>query len=403
MPFAIRDGVRIYYRIDGRADAPPLIMVGSLGSDHGMWNPVMPGLSNVFRVIRVDKRGHGASDVPTGDYSIEVLGRDVLAVADTLGLQQFLYAGLSIGGMIGIWLAANAPDRVSRLLISNSSADMPRNTFDERITQVLLHGMASVADTLLGRFFTPAYAARRTEHFETVRQTLLAIEPVGYAGCCAAIRDMDLVPLLPRISAPTLVIAGSADPSTPPDMGRRIANAIPRATFTELPSAHFSPSECPARFTTLAVRFLQGHDVVDPEGRPLDMRLHEDERLRLGIQRRKSILGDQYVEAQLQSPDPLVTRFQALSNRYVWGEVWDNPALSDHNKRLVMMALCIGMGRWEEFRLHAGKGLDASLEPAELEAVLLLAAVYCGMPAANTGFFHLLGLLRDRALAAATG
>lgn len=402
MPFAVRDGVRIYYRIDGAADAPPLLMVSSLGTDHAMWNPVLPQLARAFRVVRIDKRGHGASDVPQGEYTIEMLGRDVLAVADALGIDQFLYGGLSIGGMIGIWLGANAPARISRLLLSNTSAQVPKNTFDERITQVLLNGTGSIVDAMMGRFFTATYLARRTEHYETMRQTLAATDPIGYTGCCAAIRDMDLVPLLARISAPTLVIAGRQDPSTPPEMGRRVAQVIAGAQYIELPGAHFSHAHQPARFADLAVRFLRGESVSDSGSMDELPRRTEAERFEAGLARRKQVLGAAYVEERVAGSDAFTARFQDLVTRYVWGEVWTGTVFDDRTRRLLLLALCIGMGRWEEFRLQVDKGLAAGLEPRELEELLLQAAVYCGVPSANAAFQHAQALLRAADVAAPT-
>lgn len=264
MPFVHCDGVRIYWRVDGLPERPPLILVGSLGSDHAVWNPVLAGLTRHFRVIRMDSRGHGASDAPPGDYTLERLGRDVLAVADAAGARRFHYAGLSIGGMIGMWLGANAADRIDRLVLTNTSAWMDASAMDARIATVRAQGMDAIAEAVIARWFTPAYAARNTEHRATTLSTLRAMDPVGYAGCCAAIRDMELEPLLPRIGATTLVIAGSRDPSTPPEMGRRLAAAIPHATCLVLPTAHFSHSERPARWTGWVVRFLQGED--DPSG-----------------------------------------------------------------------------------------------------------------------------------------
>ncbi len=394
MPFAVRDGTRIYYRIDGRGDAPPVLMVSSLGSDHGMWNPIMPALSQAFRVIRIDKRGHGASDVVQGDYTIEMLGRDVLAVADAVGIQKFHYAGVSIGGMIGIWLAAHATERVQRLLLANTSAQVAKGSYDERITQVLLGGMPAIADGVLGRFFTPGYAAQRTEHFETVRQTLLSIDPIGYAGCCAAIRDMDLVPLLARITAATLVISGSHDPATPPQMGQQIAQVIPGASYVELATAHFSHSEQPARFTDLMVRFLRGEAVSAGINDPALRQRTEQDRFSQGLERRKQVLGAAYVEDRLTRTSSFTARFQDLVTRYAWGEIWASPVFSDSHRRLLVLAMCIGQGRWEEFRLQVEKGLASDLQSAELEELLLQAAVYCGVPAANTAFHHANELLK---------
>ncbi len=257
MPFVNSDGARIYWRVDGRADAPPLLMVGSLGSDHSMWNPIMEPLAERYRVIRIDKRGHGASDAPQGDYKMEQLGRDVLAVADAAGVERFRYMGLSIGGMIGMWLLGNVPQRIERAVLTNTSARVDPSTFSDRIAAVKAGGMSSIADVVLGRFFTAGYAARNTVHMATVRQVLLSLEPHGYIGCCTAIRDMDVASKLPGVSTPTLVVAGTHDVSTSAEQGRWIAQQIPGAEYLELPTAHFSPSEEPERFTDTALRFLR--------------------------------------------------------------------------------------------------------------------------------------------------
>ncbi len=267
MPFVHCDGTRIYWRVDGRPENPPLLLVNSLGSDHAMWSPVLDGLVRAFRVIRMDTRGHGASDAPPGDYTLERLGRDALAVADAAGAARVHFAGVSLGGMTGMWIAAHAPERIDRLVLANTSASVDPANYDTRIAAVRRDGMAAVTEAVLERFFTPSYRARDTAHHATVRETLLQTDPGGYAGCCAAIRDMALMPLLPSIRAATLVIAGSVDPATPPDHGRRIAQAIPGASFVELPTAHFSHSERPVRFVDLVVPFLQGRAATTADAR----------------------------------------------------------------------------------------------------------------------------------------
>lgn len=260
MPFAHSDGARIYWRLDGSPDKPPLVMVSSLGSDHAMWTPVMAGLERHFQVLRLDKRGHGASDVPEEGYSIAQLGRDALACADAAGFERFHFAGLSIGGMTGMWLAQNARQRLRRLVLSNTTSRVIAHAYDERIRLVLTEGMAAVADGVMGRFFTPAYAARQTAHYNTVRSTLLAIDPRGYAGCCGAIASMAIADGLPAITTPTLVIAGTYDPATPAERGRDIAAAIPGAQYLELPTSHFGHSERPLRWLNATVGFLNTAD-----------------------------------------------------------------------------------------------------------------------------------------------
>jgi 3-oxoadipate enol-lactonase len=266
MAFVNRDGTRIHWRSDGRAEAPALVLVGSLGSDHTMWSPVLDGLAQHFRVLRMDTRGHGASDAPPGDYTLAELAGDVLAVADAAGAPRFHYAGVSLGGMIGMWLAAARPERVDRLVLSNTAAEVDPARFAERIATVRSRGLVAVADGVLERWFTPAFAARGGAHVQAVRRVLLGTRPEGYAGCCAAIRDMALGPLLGRISAPTLVIAGSHDASTTPAQGRAIAAAIPHARYLELPGAHFTHSEQPGRWVDAVAGFLRGDVAVGAPG-----------------------------------------------------------------------------------------------------------------------------------------
>lgn len=394
MPFVHCENARIYWRVDGHPDAPPLVLVNSLGSDHAVWSPVMPVLTRFFRVIRLDKRGHGASDAPPGDYSIERLGRDVLAVADAAGAQRFHYAGLSIGGMIGMWLAASFPERLDRVVLTNTSASVDPKGFGERIAAVRSGGMAAIADAVIPRWFTAPYLARDTEHAATVRQTLLSLDPAGYAGCCAAIRDMAIEPLLPGIRVPVLVIAGTHDPSTPPERGRAIAHAIPHARYLELPTAHFSHSEQPGRWADWVVRFLRGNDApADRAARHLQEKRRFDE----GLERRKQVLGKDYVAERIAHAGPFSAGFQDMITRYAWGEIWTGPVFDDRTRRLMVIAQTLATGRWEEFRLHVAKGLDAELDPAELEELLLQSAVYCGVPAANTAFHHAAELLREHA------
>ena len=264
MPDATHDRVRLHWRADGPDEAPPLILVGSLGSDLRVWDPVVPALARSFRVIRMDKRGHGASSASPGDYTMAQLGGDVLAVADAAGAARFHYAGVSIGGMIGMWLAEHRPERLQRLVLSNTTAQVAPNGYDDRIATVRSKGMAAVADTVIARWFLPDYPARHPEHYAAVRQALLSIDPVGYTGCCAAIRDMALAAGLADIHVPTLVIAGTLDESTPAAQGRAIARAIPGARLLELPTPHLSHPEMPDRFADEVTRFLL--DDTKPEG-----------------------------------------------------------------------------------------------------------------------------------------
>ncbi|HRA79168.1 MAG TPA: 3-oxoadipate enol-lactonase [Burkholderiaceae bacterium] len=265
MPFVHREGARLYWRIDGRPDRRPLLLLNSLGTDHSLWEPLMPGLLERYRVLRTDKPGHGASDARDGEYSIAQLGRDVLAVMDAAGVGRAHLCGVSIGAMIGIWVAAHAPDRIDRLVLSNTSAKLAPEGFAERIRLVREGGIAAIADTVLGRFFTAGFVAQADARFHSVRTTLLQVDQAGYIGCCAALRDMDLRPLLARVAAPTLVVTCRDDQSTPAAMGEAIAAAIPGAKHVQWTLAHIPFVEAPAAYVELLAGFLdEGHAAAGP-------------------------------------------------------------------------------------------------------------------------------------------
>jgi|SRR5215470_4309743 len=257
MPFVDAGGIRLFHRFDGPVGAPPLVLSNSLGTNAGMWDDQIPALAERFRVLRYDSRGHGQSEVPPGPYRIEELGRDLIALLDALDIPRVRFCGLSKGGMVGMWLASNAPERVERLVLCNTSAHLPgRELWNARIEAVRTSGMAAVAPQVLERWFTPEFRDRAPEAVERVRRMLLTTPAEGYAACCAAIRDMDQRETIASIRAPTLVIVGTRDPATPPEHGRAIADRIRGAQVVELPAAHLSNIEAAERFTEALVDFL---------------------------------------------------------------------------------------------------------------------------------------------------
>ena len=257
MSFMNKDGVRIHYEIEGREDAPVLVLSNSLGTDLGMWAPQMPALLQHFRVLRHDARGHGQSDVAPGPYTIAQLGGDVLALMDQLGIARAHFCGLSMGGMIGMWLGTHHASRLNRLVLCNTAAKIgTHDTWNPRIAKVEAEGMASVVDTVLDRWFTPGFRQRAPEQVAVVRDMLLRTAPTGYNANCAAVRDMDQRAEVTSISVPTLVIAGTHDGSTPAADGRAVADAIPGARYVELDAAHLSNWEQTEQFTEALVGFL---------------------------------------------------------------------------------------------------------------------------------------------------
>jgi 3-oxoadipate enol-lactonase len=237
--------VEVYHRVEGSAEGPPLILHASLGTTLEMWEPQVRSLSRV-RLIRHDHRGHGRSPVPPGPYTIADLGRDVLALADRLGLERFSYCGVSIGGMVGQWLAVHAPQRIDRLVLICTASHTPApETFRERAATVrAAGGPAVVADGVVARWFTPALAQTQPELVARYREMIVATPAEGYASCAEAVASHDERRGLPQVAAPTLVIAGAQDQSLPAELGRAIADAIPGARFALLdPAAHLASVE----------------------------------------------------------------------------------------------------------------------------------------------------------------
>jgi 3-oxoadipate enol-lactonase len=253
----VDDGARIAIRIDGPVHAPPLLLSNSLGTTFRMWDAQMEALRSAFRVIRYDSRGHGQSDAPAGDYSIARLAADAVAVLDSLHIETTAFVGLSKGGMVGQWLGAHAPQRLTRLVLANTAAWMgPAQGWQARIDAVTEQGMAAVTDAVLERWFTPGFRERAPVAVAPVRDMLLATQPRGYAGCCAAIRDMDQRESLAAITTPTLVIGGLQDPATPPAKAEEIAAGVPGAHLVMLDAAHLSNIEQPEAFTAALLDFL---------------------------------------------------------------------------------------------------------------------------------------------------
>jgi 3-oxoadipate enol-lactonase len=235
------------YDLTGPPDAPVLVLGGSLGTTRAMWQPQLDALTARFRVLRYDHLGHGGSPVPPGPYRIEELGGHVLRLLDQLDLARVSYGGLSLGGMVGMWLAAHHPERVDRLALLCTSAYLPpAEGWLLRARAVREQGTASIADQVLARWFTPGFAERQPKVVQRLAATFGALSDEGYAGCCEAVAALDLRPVLPDIGAPTLVIAGADDPATPPAHGQAIVDAVPGARIEILAgAAHLASVERP--------------------------------------------------------------------------------------------------------------------------------------------------------------
>jgi 3-oxoadipate enol-lactonase len=257
MPLIDADGCPISVEVEGRADAPVLMLSNSLGTTLAMWDDQVKPFTDVFRLVRYDRRGHGKSGCPPGPYTMERLGRDVLAILDALGIAKTNWCGLSMGGMVGMWLGANAPERIGKLVLSNTSAYFAdKALWNDRIRMVREKGLAGIVGANMERWFTKDFRERAPEKIARMAEMFTATPLEGYVACGEAVRDMDHRELIRNIKAPTLVIAGRYDPATNVEAGELIRSRIPGAALTVIDAAHISNVEQPHDYADRVLGFL---------------------------------------------------------------------------------------------------------------------------------------------------
>ncbi|MCF4135773.1 3-oxoadipate enol-lactonase [Streptomyces sp. Tue 6430] len=350
---------------EGPDSAPPLILGTSLGTSYALWDEVAPELAVTHRVIRWDLPGHGgsAAGLIGPGATVGDLSALVLALADSLGLERFAYAGVSLGGAVGLHLALHHPERVSSLAVICSSAHFGgARPWRDRAALVRSEGLAPVADSADSRWFAGDFTvpALVADHRRA--------DPAGYAACCDALAAFDLRGRLAEITVPTLLVAGREDPATPPAHLREIADAVPGAALVEIPGAsHLAPAQCPqAVLTALRAHFGEG------AGR--------------GMRVRREVLGDAHVDRAQARQTPFTARFQDFISRYAWGEIWTDPTLSRRERSMITLTALVAHGHYDELAMHVRAARRNGLTPEEIGAVLLQTAVYCGVPAANSAF-----------------
>ena len=413
-----------HHRVDGATDAPPLLLGPSLGTSLALWDGPAAALAATRRVVRWDLPGHGGSPadlLPETGATIADLGRLVIDLADTLRLERFAYAGVSLGGAVGLWLAVHHPERVGPLVLVCSSARFgdPAGWLD-RAALVRKEGTGPLVATAADRWFTPALAAAldrapgpaRAAALDRVLvrapglvqnpgrdgapgptgtvgsaasglvEDLRVADPAGYAACCDALADYDLRSELHRVTARTLVVGGREDRATPPAHSRELADGIAGADLTELAgAAHLAGVERPAALLAALRNHLAGSGAAAAAAGSDD-----HSRRAAGEAVRREVLGDAHVDRAAARATPFTAPFQDLITRYAWGEIWTRPGLDRRTRSCVTLTALVAGGHQEELAMHVRAALRNGLSADEIQEVLLQSAIYCGVPAANAAF-----------------
>ncbi len=358
------------YRLDGLPQAPWLVLLGSLGTTTAVWDRQVPALRAWFRVLRTEHPGHGGAGVPAGQGTVEALGRRLVATLDRLEVDRAHVAGLSLGGLVGIWLAANHPERVDRLVLACTAGRFNGPaSYRQRAAAVRAEGVGQLVPAALSRWFTEPFASRYPHVAAEYAAMLGGVRPEGYAYCCEAIADADLSADLARIEAQAMVMGGALDPVIPPDLAAATMSAIPGATLCVLAGgAHLVNVEQPEAFNDVVLRHLIG----SPAQR--------------GLAERRAVLGEAHVDRALDRASELTADFQELLAKWPWGEVWARPGLDRRSRRLLTIGMLVALGRSDELEMHLRQALRDGVTVAELKEVLLHTAVYAGVPAANSAF-----------------
>ncbi|WP_441296811.1 bifunctional 3-oxoadipate enol-lactonase/4-carboxymuconolactone decarboxylase PcaDC [Allokutzneria sp. A3M-2-11 16] len=343
---------------EGPVNGPVVVLSSSLGSDLRVWDRQAEALVRAgYRVVRYDHRGHGGSPAPKGPYTLAELASDVVEMLDAYEIRRAHFVGLSLGGMVGMWLAANVPQRIDQLVLCCTSITPgTEEAWARRAETVRREGISAVVDEVLGRWFSSS-----ADDFW--REMFVATSAEGYASCCAAIQGMDLANELPKITAPTLVIAGEHDRATPPEDGLRIATGIPYSRLAVVPgAAHLGPVERATEFTELILDHLGGNKRTAGEAV------------------RREVFGDAHVDAAEPSP------FQDYITEAVWGSIWTRPGLDRKTRSCITLAILVALRCHDELALHVRAAPGNGLTAEEIDEVILHTAAYAGVPAANSAF-----------------
>jgi 3-oxoadipate enol-lactonase/4-carboxymuconolactone decarboxylase len=355
------------YKIQGTPNSPVLLFSNSLGADLSMWDDLVPHLLPYFRVLQYDTRGQGQSELTEGPYDVEMLGQDVIDLLDTLKIEKVYFCGLSMGGLIGQYLGIHHPERLHKLILSNTDSKIgTQQGWNDRIKTINEYGMQAIVDGTMDKWFTKAYHITNPYRIAEMKEIFLANRTAGYTACCAVVRDADFRANIKRISLETLIITGDEDEVTNVAQAEAMQKEIPNAKLKVFPARHLPSTELPAYFAQTLIDFIVGEDVFDR-----------------GMHLRRTVLGTAHVDRANGNKNEFNTDFQEFISQYAWGEIWTRPGLSKHTRSLITLSMLIPLNKKTEFKMHVKAAFNNGVKVEEIKELILQSGIYCGLPAAN--------------------
>ena len=355
------------FKIQGTPNSPVLMFSNSLGATMAMWDELIPDLLPYFRVLQYDTRGHGQSEMTEGPYSIAQLGNDVIDLLDELNIDKVYFCGLSMGGLIGQWLGINHPERIEKLIISNTDSKIgTAEGWNERIKTINENGMSSIMEGTMGKWFTKGFRGSNPSRVAEMTQLFLANRIDGYTACCAAIGAADFRDAIKTISVETLIITGDEDTVTNVAAAEKMQEEIPNAKLKVFHARHLPSTELPTEYAETLIDFIVGEATFDR-----------------GMHVRRTVLGSEHVDRANGNKNEFNTDFQEFISHYAWGEIWTRPGLPKHNRSLITLSMLIPLNRKAEFKMHVKAAFNNGVTVTEIKEVILQSGIYCGLPAAN--------------------
>lgn len=355
------------YKITGTPNSPVLVFSNSLGTDMRMWDELIPSLLPYFQILQYDTRGHGGSEVTEIPYTIDILGNDVIDLLNQLKIDKVYFCGLSMGGLIGQWLAIHHPERIIKLILSNTNAKIGSvENWNDRIQTITNQGMNPIIDGTMERWFTEDFTKNNSNKIAPIKAVFASNNPIGYVNSCAAVRDADFSNQLQKIKAATLVITGDEDAVTTVEDAEELVKNIPNAQLKIFHARHLASTELPEEYAAAMIDFFVGESTFDR-----------------GMHVRRTVLGNVHVDRATANINEFNGEFQHFISNYAWGEIWTRPGLSKHNRSLITIAMLIALNRKAELQMHIKAAFNNGVTKDEIKEVIMQSALYCGLPAAN--------------------